>query len=167
MYTSVAEFVQDWTRESGISLKVHRALSDASLSTKADAEANSLGQIAWHMVVMIGLTGAQLGLEVKAPARGTPTPARAAEIADAYETAARSLAELAGSLIEDARLGKEVSYFGRTLPTAAVLQSLVRHQVHHRGQMTILMRLAGAVPPGVYGPSREEAAALRARPGAP
>ena len=163
MYTSVAEFVQDWTRESGISLKVHRALSDASLSTKADAEANSLGQIAWHMVVMIGLTGSQLGLEVNAPARGTPAPAAAEKIADAYETAARSLAEQAGSRLADSQLGTEVSYFGRTLPMAFVMQSLVRHQVHHRGQMTILLRLAGAVPPGVYGPSREEAAALKAR----
>jgi hypothetical protein len=29
--------------------------------------------------------------------------------------------------------------------------------------MTVLLRQAGLVPPGVYGPSREESAALRAR----
>ncbi len=163
MYTSVAEFVQDWTRESGISLKVERALTDASLSRKADPEGNSLGYIAWHMVVMIGLNGSALGLEVQAPPRGSQAPASAAAIADAYETAARSLAELAGSRLKDSQLTADVTYFGRTLPMSAVLQSLVRHQIHHRGQMTTLMRLAGAVPPGVYGPSREEGAALRAK----
>jgi len=45
-----------------------------------------------------------------------------------------------------------------------VLQTLVVHQIHHRGQMSVLMRQAGLVPPGIYGPTREEAAA-RARQG--
>jgi uncharacterized damage-inducible protein DinB len=46
---------------------------------------------------------------------------------------------------------------------SAVLTSLVRHQVHHREQMTILMRQAGIVVPGVYGPAREETAAIMAK----
>jgi uncharacterized damage-inducible protein DinB len=56
-----------------------------------------------------------------------------------------------------------VAYFGRTLPVGTVVTSLIRHQIHHRGQMTTLMRMAGVVVPGVYGPSREETAAMRAR----
>jgi uncharacterized damage-inducible protein DinB len=39
-----------------------------------------------------------------------------------------------------------------------ILHALVLHQVHNRGQMTVLMRQAGLVLPGVYGPTREEAA---------
>ena len=46
---------------------------------------------------------------------------------------------------------------------AMVLNVLIRHQIHHRGQMTILMRQAGVVVPSVYGPSREETAAMRAK----
>jgi hypothetical protein len=46
MYTSVAEFVEDWGRESANSLKVMRALTDASLSRRSDPEANTLGKIA-------------------------------------------------------------------------------------------------------------------------
>jgi uncharacterized damage-inducible protein DinB len=166
MYMTVAEFVQDWTRESGISLKVERALVDGSLARKAEDEGRTLGQIAWHMAVMIGLTGSSLGLEVQAPPRGTEPPPAAKAIADAYEKAASSLAEQAGSRLTDSQLGTEIAYFGRTLPMTMVLQSLVRHQVHHRGQMTVLMRMAGIAVPGVYGPSREESAAMRARPGA-
>jgi uncharacterized damage-inducible protein DinB len=37
-----------------------------------------------------------------------------------------------------------------------VLSVLIRHQCHHRGQMTVLMRQAGLRVPGVSGPSREE-----------
>jgi len=34
--------------------------------------------------------------------------------------------------------------------------------IHMRGQLSILCRLAGGAIPGLYGPNREEMAALRA-----
>jgi uncharacterized damage-inducible protein DinB len=33
---------------------------------------------------------------------------------------------------------------------------IIKHIIHHRGQMTVLMRQAGLKVPGVYGPAREE-----------
>jgi uncharacterized damage-inducible protein DinB len=163
MYRSVKEFVDDWTRESGISLKVERVLTDASLSQKTDPEGRTLGQLAWHMVIMTGMTGSAVGLEVDAPPRTTEPPSSAASIADAYERAARSLGEQAAKMLKDEQLGAEISLFGRNLTRAAALHSLVRHQIHHRGQMTVLIRQAGLAVPGVYGPSREESAAMRAK----
>jgi uncharacterized damage-inducible protein DinB len=90
-------------------------------------------------------------------------PGSAGSIADAYQTAAQSLAEQAEKKLKDEQLASEIPYFSRTLQMAAVLTSLIRHQIHHRGQMTILMRQAGVVVPGIYGPSREETAAILAR----
>jgi uncharacterized damage-inducible protein DinB len=163
MYKTIAEFVEDWTKENGISRKIQRALTDDSLQYRSDPEGNTLGKIAWHMVVMIGMTGSAVGLEVVAPPRGTEPPISAKSIADAYQTAAQSMSEQASTRLRDEQLPSEIAYFGRSLPTASVLQALIRHQTHHRGQMTILMRQAGLVVPGVYGPSREETAAIRAR----
>ena len=163
MYSTTLEFVDDWTRESSISLKVQRALTDPSLQQKTDPEGRTLGQLAWHMVIMIGLTGSALGLEVEAPPRSTEVPVSAARIADAYEKAARSLSAQASANLKDGQLPSEISYFGRSMPMARVLDSLIRHQIHHRAHMTVLLRQAGLVPPGVYGPSREESAAMRAR----
>jgi uncharacterized damage-inducible protein DinB len=163
MYKTTAEFVEDWNRESSISLRVMRALTDGSLQHKSDPEGNTLGKIAWHMVVMLGMTGAAVGLEVAAPPRGTEPPVSAAAIADAYQAAAKSFTDQALAKMQDGHLASEVTYFGRTILGSQALNSLVRHQVHHRGQMTMLMRQAGLVVPSVYGPSREESAALRAR----
>jgi uncharacterized damage-inducible protein DinB len=112
---------------------------------------------------MLGVTGTAVGLEVAAPARGTEQPNSAKGMADAYQAAAQSMGEQASKTLKDERLASEIAYYGRTLPMAAVLSGLIRHQIHHRGQMTILMRQAGVVVPGVYGPSREETAAMRAR----
>jgi uncharacterized damage-inducible protein DinB len=49
------------------------------------------------------------------------------------------------------------------MTVAAAFYGLVRHLIHHRGQMSVLMREAGLIVPGVYGLSREETAARRAR----
>jgi uncharacterized damage-inducible protein DinB len=163
MYRTIAEFVEEWTRESGISLKVMRVLTDASLGQRIYAEGRTLDHLAWHMAIMIGGTGSFVGLEVKAPPRGTEPPTSAASIADAYQAAAHSLAELATAKLKDEQLPVEIPFFGRSMPMERILHSLVLHQAHHRGQMTVLMRQAGLVPPGVYGPTREEAAG-RARP---
>ena len=163
MYTTISEFVEDWRRESGISLKVLRALTDTSLQQKSDADANPLGRIAYHMAKMIGGTGSALGLEVLAPPREAEPPSVAAQIADEFEKAAKSLIDQASIKLTDAKLSEDISLFGRTMPLASALQTLIRHQIHHRGQISVLMRSAGVVVPGIYGPSREETAALRAK----
>ena len=165
MYKTVLEFVSDWIRESDISLKVERALTDASLAQKTDPEGRTLGDIAWHMAVMIGLTGSGVGLSIEAPPRGTTVPGEAAIIANAYEKAKESLRQQAASSLTDQKLVEEIEIFGRKMPRVAALNGLIRHQIHHRGQMTVLMRGAGLVVPSVYGPSREESAAMRAKQG--
>jgi uncharacterized damage-inducible protein DinB len=39
---------------------------------------------------------------------------------------------------------------------------MIFHGIHHRGQLTLMCRLAGGQAPGLYGPNREETAAMRA-----
>jgi uncharacterized damage-inducible protein DinB len=49
--------------------------------------------------------------------------------------------------------GKAIS----TQPRLAVYRSLVmNHMIHHRGQLSVFLRLAGAKVPAVYGPSADE-----------
>ncbi len=44
-----------------------------------------------------------------------------------------------------------------TLPKAAVLRSFVlNHMIHHRGQLTVYLRLNDLPVPGLYGPSADE-----------
>jgi uncharacterized damage-inducible protein DinB len=45
-----------------------------------------------------------------------------------------------------------------TLPKDAVLRTMMfNHIIHHRGQLTVYLRLVGAQVPAVYGPSADEA----------
>jgi len=44
-----------------------------------------------------------------------------------------------------------------TLPRAAVLRNfLMNHTVHHRGQMSVYLRLRNVPVPSIYGPSADE-----------
>ena len=44
-----------------------------------------------------------------------------------------------------------------TLPTGVVLRQNINHLVHHRGQMTVYLRLLDIPVPSVYGPTADEA----------
>jgi uncharacterized damage-inducible protein DinB len=56
----------------------------------------------------------------------------------------------------DASLKEMKNVFGMEMQKAVTLSLLIKHIIHHRGQMTVLMRQAGLNVPGVYGPSRNE-----------
>jgi uncharacterized damage-inducible protein DinB len=44
--------------------------------------------------------------------------------------------------------------------------AIISHGIHHRGQLALMCRLAGGAAPGLYGPNREEMAAMPASAGA-
>jgi uncharacterized damage-inducible protein DinB len=160
MYRTISDFTEDWRRETLSTLRVFRALNDASLGQKVTADGRSLGFLAWHITLSLGETGGRAGLNVMAPAEDAPMPSNAHDITDAYQSAAQSIADQVQEHWSDTTLGEEVEMFGQKWKRGFALASLLRHQTHHRGQMTVLMRQAGLRVPGVYGPAREEWARL-------
>jgi uncharacterized damage-inducible protein DinB len=156
MYHAIEEFTLDWERESAATLGVLRAITDEALPRRVDPEGRTLGRIAWHLVLTLGEMGGKAGLAVDAPAEDAGVPSSSVEISATYSRAARSLSEQVARTWTDAMLADELEMYGSRWTREGVLQSLVRHQIHHRGQMTVLMRQAGLAAPGVYGPAREE-----------
>jgi uncharacterized damage-inducible protein DinB len=59
--------------------------------------------------------------------------------------------------------GREIRYADGELWSVGDLlwRKLLMHAVHHRGQLTLLCRLAGGIPPGLFGRTREETPARR------
>ncbi|MGE5358820.1 MAG: DinB family protein [Bacteroidales bacterium] len=158
MLHSIEEFHQAWTMESGITLKVLKALTDQSLGQAVAPGGRTLGRLAWHTVLALPEMGRHAGLEVEGPPETAAIP-RAAEMVATYERCARSLGEAIGNQWTDEMLADKIPMYGEEWTRAQTLMALIAHQTHHRGQMTVLMRQAGLAVPGVYGPSREEWAA--------
>ena len=86
---------------------------------------------------------------------------RDGEISSAELTAAM-LARIGKLKPED--LDRSVPFFtGQPMPIRDILLGMIiSHGIHHRGQLTLMCRLAGGQAPGLYGPNREEMAAMRA-----
>jgi uncharacterized damage-inducible protein DinB len=156
MYRRIDDFLADWKQESEGTLKLLGALTDASLSQKVCAEGRTLGFIAWHLVLTLGEMPARAGLIFDAPPEDSPEPSRAAGIVERYRSCALALAEKVRESWTDAQLDDDLSLYGSTWKKGAVLSTIISHEAHHRGQMTVLMRQAGIKVPGVCGPSREE-----------
>lgn len=156
MFTSVKGFLKAWEYESESTAKMMKALTDASLAQAVTPRDRTLGRLAWHVTTTIREMMERTGLRVDGPPHDAPVPKAAREIASAYEEAARSLAEVVARSWDDAALKLEDEMYGDKWKRGFTLAALVHHQIHHRGQMTVLMRQAGLVVPGVYGPAREE-----------
>ena len=159
MFRKVDDFVRDWQYEMDATLKVFRALTDESLGQRVTPEGRSLGRLAWHLTQSLPEMLTRTGLTVHGPGEDEPVPASAAAIASAYEEAAASMLEQIRTQWQDDTLLELKDMYGEQWPNGVTLSALVKHQVHHRGQMTVLMRQAGLKVPGIYGPAREEWAA--------
>ena len=160
MFRTVADFQKAWSQEREATLKVLRALTDESLSQAVSGDDRTLGRVAWHLAQTVSEMMPRTGLAVTEPSQGAPVPASAAAIVEAYERASRMVSEEIAAKWNDASLETEDEMYGERWARGQTLQALVVHQAHHRGQMTVLMRQAGLPVRGVYGPAREEWAAL-------
>jgi uncharacterized damage-inducible protein DinB len=156
MYRTIEDFTADWLRETKSTLNIFRTLTDISLAQKVTPDGRSLGFLAWHITLALGEMGERTGLHIAAPAEDAQMPESAKDIATAYLTAARSVVDGVKEQWTDGTLNEEVEMYGEKWKRGFALASLLRHQIHHRGQMTVLMRQAGLPVPGVCGPSREE-----------
>lgn len=136
--------------------RVFACMSDASLSQRVTPDGRSLGQIAWHLAITLREMMEQTGLGITGPADDAPLPATVREIADAYLASASTIQKGVPEQWTDASLEDDLPMYGEVWKRGKALQALIQHQVHHRGQMTVLMRQAGLRVPGLFGPSREE-----------
>jgi uncharacterized damage-inducible protein DinB len=60
-------------------------------------------------------------------------------------------------------LDRSIPFFRGTMTIRDILwNATLAHGIHHRGQLSLMCRLAGGTCPGLYGPNREEMAAMRA-----
>ncbi len=159
MIRTIPDFLDAWRLEADSTLKILRAITDESLGQKVTEDGRSLGFLAWHITTTLGEMMRHAGIPVPAATDKDTMPASAAAIADTYEEGAKAVAEAVQANWTDAQLADDIPMYGETWKKSFVLTALISHQIHHRGQMTVLMRQAGLKVPGVYGPAKEDWAA--------
>jgi uncharacterized damage-inducible protein DinB len=164
MFTKIADFLEDWKRETNSTERLFDALTDASLSQEVTPGDRTLGRIAAHIAFTIPEMLSRTGLEFTEGTKTERVPTSAEGLAKLYCEASAEAVKMISSEWKDESLFIEDDMYGQKWIRGITLTALIRHEIHHRGQMTILMRQAGLVVPGVYGPAKEEWAAIGMTP---
>ncbi|MCH1626493.1 DinB family protein [Ferdinandcohnia quinoae] len=155
-FNSIEDFVQEWQYEGSSTQKILDELTDESLSQSVAQGHRTLGDLAWHVVTSLHEMLSRTGLKFEGAEHESPAPATAKEMADAYRTSSENMISAIKEQWNDDSLNEMVDMYGQQWPNGFTLGMVNTHQIHHRGQMTVLMRQAGLKVPGMYGPSKEE-----------
>ena len=162
--TELDRFRAVWELEAGHTIRLLEALPADKYDFRADPKGRSIGELAWHIseidgYISLGVAKQNVTFEETPPNMQRPREVRL--LAPGYRRVhEEAVARLAGLSNDD--LDREVGFVGQRLTIRDVLWgSILLHLVHHRGQLSLMCRLAGGTPPGIYGPNREEMEAFQ------
>ncbi|MGO4886249.1 DinB family protein [Anaerobacillus sp. MEB173] len=156
MYRTVNDFLRDWSHSANGTLQVLESLTDEKLDQAIVEGHNTLGQLGWHLATSPAFFAGQVGLNIEPAGANEDIPNQASVIVEAYKKVMEDVKQEAEQTLTDDKMSENVETVIGTMPRGAMLRTLIDHQTHHRGQMTVLLRQAGLRVPGVMGPTKED-----------
>lgn len=150
-------------QEAKTTRKLLERLKEETFDWKPHEKSMTMGRLASHVVESLEWAEPVLQREeLDLPAKHEPWIANSrSELIERFDTNVRaSVAALRGypddNLMQSWTLRSgETVYF--TMPRAAVVRSFVlNHLIHHRGQLSVYIRLHDIPVPAIYGPSADE-----------
>ncbi|MFQ5678584.1 MAG: DinB family protein [Gemmatimonadota bacterium] len=158
-----AGLIAELEQESAATRLMLERVPAGRLEWRPHAKSLTLGQLALHVAQVPGGVAEALARdEVEAPDFDEfPTPASREEILEAYaeslEKAKQILSELDdASLTGEWRMVREGETLLEMPRLASVRAILLNHWYHHRGQLSVYLRLLDVALPSVYGPTADE-----------
>ena len=143
--------------------EVLQAVTDEHLAWKPHVASFSLGRLAMHVATIPGWLPAFARADAYDMGAGGPGPAipsSSAAILQAHDEAVARAHATLDAIDEDALLTPwTLTRDGLTIASMtraeAISRYVVRHLVHHRGQLTVYLRLGGIAVPAIYGDSSD------------
>ncbi len=161
---SIAEsFSAEIDQEAATTKRVLERVPAGKLSWKPHEMSMSLGQLALHTATIPGAIAKLITPDrFELPSSfGPPEPATSEELVPALESSVATAKEHLGGLDDEAALstwtlakgGQEVM----AAPRIGIVRSIMlNHWYHHRGQLSVYLRLLDVPVPSIYGPSADE-----------
>ncbi len=158
-----ATFLPEFDQEMANTRRTLERVPNDKLSWQPHAKSWPFIKLATHLATLPNWTSVTLQtseLDISQPF-DQPKPTSTEEILAVFDkTTAEARAVLAGTADDvffqpwTLRNGEQTIF---SMPKAAVLRAFVlNHIIHHRGQLTIYLRLNDIPVPGLYGPSADE-----------
>lgn len=155
------KFQEAWDKESATTLKVLRAYPEDKTDFRPHPSSRSAKDLAWAFV-FDGVAGSQaVQGEMKFPPPNMPEkPSSWKAMISEVEKALKVMSDRVRK-VDDAQLNTTVKFVTgpkqmSDLRRMDVLWFLLNDTIHHRGQFSVYLRMAGGKVPAIYGPSADE-----------
>jgi uncharacterized damage-inducible protein DinB len=163
---AIAEaLLPEYDHEVATTRRVLERVPDDRLAWKPHDKSMSLGQLSTHLATMLSwgaMTLSQSEIDLKGPYTPPDLRTRADLLAAFDKEAASTRAALVATSDPELMATWSLKRDGKTIfsmPKVAVLRSFVmNHMIHHRGQLSVYLRLNDVPVPSMYGPSADEGA---------
>ena len=161
--SATAAMIQEFEQEAATTRRVLERVPQDKLGWKPHDKSMSLGKLAMHIAGGPGFISSwALNDSFTMTGQSEPEAKSTADILAAHDASvAQTKANIAQ--VGDAGLGKTWEFKtpdGKTvmaMPKAALLRSIaLNHIYHHRGQLSVYLRLLNVPVPSIYGPSADE-----------
>jgi uncharacterized damage-inducible protein DinB len=151
-------------QEAVITQRVLERVPADKLSWKPHRKSMSLGQLALHVATIPGNLSKLAQLEEFDASQASfdpPAPNDAKEILTALDASVKAAEEYLGGVSESAVMGNwRLTSKGKevfTIPRVGLLRTIMlNHWYHHRGQLSVYLRLLEVPVPVIYGRSADE-----------
>lgn len=154
------QFIQNWEREFQTTMKILNAYPENQLDFKPHERSRSARELAWVFNIEENtLIDGTIKGNVDFSNMPKP-PSTLKEIVSTYEKNHHANVERVKNMSEQ-DYNSMIKFFtgpGKIsdLRKADVLWTSIMDNVHHRGQLSVYLRMAGGKVPSIYGPSADE-----------
>jgi len=158
----VDSILMELEQEAQTTKRVLDRIPDDKLAWKPHPKSYSLGQLALHIASVPGSVAAAVVPDsMEAPNFSQPEPKSRLEVLDTFSKSLESAKDTLKKM-DDARLTSmwRLTKNGKVLmsvPRIGFIRSiLMNHNYHHRGQLSVYLRMLDVPVPSIYGPSADE-----------
>ena len=158
--TEKDQFLATFEREAGTTRKLLNAYPADRMTFKPAEKSSDAAKLVWTFVQEMRVMQSALNGAIDFARATAPGPATHAEILAVWEAETKAtIAAVRGA--SDAQLARSVTMpvgpkqMGE-IPTMALLWMFLMDAIHHRGQLSVYLRIVGATVPSIYGPTADE-----------
>jgi uncharacterized damage-inducible protein DinB len=153
-------FLEVFRKEHATTLKIMKAFPPHEGAFQPHPKSGSAVRLMWTFVMEQQVMAAALDGTLRMPPSFEPPPETIAEIIPIFEEGARKV-EKALAAAPESRLSETVQFFTGPkaigdVPVREVLWLFLMDSIHHRGQLSVYVRMKDGRVPSIYGPSLDE-----------
>ncbi len=153
-------YIAMYAKEFPTTVKLMKAYPAGQDDFRPHARSTPAAMLAHTFSLANALVAKAITGELTMPPDFPPAPASYSEAVANYERGAEELLEALEEMPES-RLSETVDFFtgpGQIgpIPVGDLLWLMLLDSIHHRGQLSVYVRMAGGKVPSIYGPSADE-----------